>query len=296
MDSVIALGTFDGVHLGHQQLIRQCLALAREQGMRPLIYTFANHPLEAFGRAPQLLTSDAARLGALSALCETVADPFDITYAAMQPGAFVQMLQQRFSMKGAVAGFNYTFGDKGRGTMALLRSLGRTQGFQVVEIPPYLYKGKPISSTRIRQCVMEGAMEDAAAMLGRAYAIQGRVVSGKALGHVLGFPTANLEVPCRFQVLPATGVYATSVTLPDGSRRPAVTNVGNNPTVGGTELTIEAHILDWQGDIYRQEITIAFLKWLRGDQRFPSKEALAAQIAKDVQTTRSLLPGYGKNA
>ncbi|NCB31454.1 MAG: FAD synthetase family protein, partial [Clostridia bacterium] len=168
MHSVIALGTFDGVHLGHRQLIDTALQLAKEKAQHPLIYTFSNHPLEAFGEKPRLLMAGTARLAALSAICETVADPFDKTYAVMEPADFVRMLMERFSMKTAVAGFNYTFGSQGAGNIPLLRTLGEKMGFAVYEMPPRTYQSIPISSSRIRSAVEEGDMEAASAMLGRA--------------------------------------------------------------------------------------------------------------------------------
>lgn len=174
MDSIIALGTFDGVHLGHRQLIDTTLVLAKEQGLRPLIYTFSNHPGEAFGQKPRLLMPDSARIAALSALCETVAEGFDPTYAAMEPREFVAMLLERFSMKAAVAGFNYTFGRRGAGDIPLLRALGGELGFAVYEIPPRTYLGEPISSTRIRAALEAGDMQAAEAMLGRPFTLAGQ--------------------------------------------------------------------------------------------------------------------------
>ncbi len=288
MDSVIALGTFDGVHLGHRQLIDAALALARENGLRPLIYTFSNHPGEAFGQKARLLMPGPARIAALSALCETVADPFDAAFAAVEPADFIRMLIERFSMKTAVSGFNYTFGKGGAGDIALLRELGAQMGFSVCEIPPRTYGGAPISSSRIRTAVEEGDMEAAAAMLGRPFTLTGRVAAGRAIGHSLGFPTANL-LATEDQVLPAAGVYASWAILEDGCSRPAVTNVGSNPTVGGREITVETHILDARENLYGRELEVAFARRLREDRRFPSREALAAQIGRDVSEARAVL-------
>ncbi|MEA4970590.1 MAG: bifunctional riboflavin kinase/FAD synthetase [Candidatus Pelethousia sp.] len=290
MDSVIALGTFDGVHLGHRQLIDAALALAKENGLRPLIYTFSNHPGEAYGQKARLLMPGPARIAALSALCETVADPFDAAFAAVEHADFIRMLIDRFSMKTAVAGFNYTFGKGGAGDIALLRELGAQMGFSVCEIPPCAYAGAPISSSRIRSAVEEGDMEAAAAMLGRPFTLAGQVSAGKAIGHSLGFPTANL-LAAEDQVLPATGVYASWATLEDGCSRPAVTNVGCNPTVGGREITVETHILDVRENLYGRALEVAFARRLREDRRFPSREALAAQIGRDVNEARAVLAG-----
>lgn len=288
MDRVIALGTFDGVHLGHLQLIDTALQVAKEKGQRPLIYTFSNHPAEVFGPKPRLLMAGSARLKALSALCETVADPFDRACAALEPAQFTRMLVERFSMKTAVAGFNYTFGSGGAGDIPVLQSLGREMGFAVYEVPPRTYQNVPVSSSRIRAAVEGGDMETAAAMLGRPFSLSGRVGAGKAIGHSLGFPTANLSMG-EDLVLPATGVYAAWAILEDGVHRPAVTNVCANPTMGGEEITVETHILDTRENLYGQGLEIAFARRLREVRRFPSREALAAQIGKDVTEARAFL-------
>jgi len=292
MDRVIALGTFDGVHLGHRKLIDTALELAKKQGARPMIYTFSNHPGEVFGPKPSLLMMGKDRIAVLSALCETATDPFDKAYAAMEPIAFVKMLIERFSMKTVVGGFNYTFGSRGAGNMALLKTLGAEMGFAVCEIPPLTYEGDPISSTRIRIAIEAGDVKSAEAMLGRPFTLTGRVEPGKAIGHSLGFPTANL-CPDEELALPATGVYATWAVLPDGIRRPSVTNVGYNPTIGNDKITVETHILDTCDDLYGQEMKVAFSRRMREDRCFHSREELAAQIGRDVNEARMLLAKAG---
>jgi len=276
------------VHLGHRQLIDAVLSLAKERGLRPLVYTFSNHPGEIFGKKTRQLMPGATRTQALSALCETVTDPFDAAYADMEPADFIRMLISRFSMKTAVVGFNYTFGKKGAGDTTMLRKLGAQMDFTVCEIPPRMYAGAPISSTRIRSAVEAGDMEAAAAMLGRPFSLVGCVIKGRAIGQSLGFPTANLLV-AEEQVLPAEGVYASWAIMEDGTERPSVTNVGTNPTVGGQEITIETHILDGREELYGRALEVAFARRLREDRPFPSTEALAAQLGRDVSEARAIL-------
>ena len=195
MDNVIALGTFDGVHRGHRRLIHMTCSIAREQGMQPLIYTFSNHPLEAFHKTPGLLMSHQARIAMLGGFCPVVTVPFSREYAAMEPADFVRMLLETYHMGAAVGGFNYTFGNHGAGNMAMLRQLGQQMGFGAYEIPPEVYGNAPISSTRIRQSLENGQVEDAAAMLGRHYRLEGVLQPGQAGGTVHFQPAPALVVP-----------------------------------------------------------------------------------------------------
>ena len=288
MNKVIALGTFDGVHRGHRQLIDQCVSLARSQGLRPLIYTFSNHPLEAFSSRPQLLMPNRIRIETLSSLCETVTVPFDRTYASMEPRDFAGMLQTEFSMQVAVAGFNYTFGDKGRGDMHCLKAFGEEMGFQVLEIPPCLYAGAPISSTRIRAAVSTGQMEEATAMLGRPYSMRGAVTPGRVIGHGLTLSTINFYF-AKEQVLPAAGVYATWIEIRGLGHKPAVTNIGWSESVDGASLRVEIYVPDLPEDPQGEKAEVIFIKHLRDDSAFPSGAALAAQIGEDARIVQGLL-------
>ncbi len=291
-DSVVALGTFDGVHRGHRKLICQAIALASQRGFAPLIYTFSNHPMEAFGRAPVRLMPDAVRLAALSEFCTVSTDVFDLRFAAMSPEGFVRMLIARFNMRVAVAGFNYTFGKSGIGNMETLRYYGEKYGFEVVEIPPVRYGVSPISSTRIRTAIEAGNVADAAEMLGREYRLSGPVVMNRRFGHTLGFPTANIDPPASL-VMPRFGVYATWAEVGDAIY-PAVTNIGENPTVQGDKVTIETHLLGFNGDIYGEKLSVRFMTRLRGDVKFSSTHELVQQIHQDVSRAKSLLNVSGQ--
>ena len=199
MGNIIALGTFDGVHLGHQRLIRTVLEMAKQENKRPLIYTFSNHPLEAFGRKTHLVMSNKARIALLSTICETVSVPFDRVYAAVEPRDFVRLLLEEYSLDTAVGGFNYTFGNHGAGDMDMLRTLGAEMGFQVCEIPPQTYKGETISSTRIRRTLEAGQVEDAGNMLGRPFSMETRFQG-------MDGPALMLESEAGL-ALPAQGTY-----------------------------------------------------------------------------------------
>jgi len=291
--SVIALGTFDGVHAGHRALLREAKELSAKLGAEPMIYTFRNHPLSPFGREPKLLMTQLERLYALEASGLFVAaDVFDLEFAATPPADFVKMLCRRFDMRAAVVGFNYTFGSKGRGNTELLRKMGADLGFTVSVMEPVSHEGAPVSSSRIRRCLEEGNIPDANAMLGKRYALSGTVEMNRRIGHTIGFPTANLENYGN-KVLPLSGVYATRAVL-SGRAYDAVTNVGNNPTVEGRRTTVETHLLDFDADIYGMPLKVEFIERLRGEVKFSGRDALAAQIAADVRNARNILKDQEK--
>ncbi len=288
MKNVIALGTFDGVHLGHKAIIQGAKALAARLGAEPVIYTFSGHPLALFHRQPSLLMGEEERIAALKATgCAVTADAFTKELASTEPEGFIKMLLSRFSIAGAVAGFNYTFGYRGAGSTELLCKLGQRHGFAVEVVPPVLFEGEPVSSTRVRACVESGDVAAAGAMLGGRYALEGTVVGNRHIGRTLGCPTANLA-GWEGRAIPAAGVYAT-MAITGGMAMPAVTNVGSNPTVNGAALTIETHILDYDGDLYGQPLRVEFVERLRGEVRFPDRCALAAQMARDGQNAREIL-------
>ena len=274
--SVVALGMFDGVHAGHRRLLREAAAIARENGLRFVVYTFREHPLLAFGGAPKLLSGLDERVEMLASFGadRVVTDEFTRELAATEPEAFARALCERFSMARAVAGFNYTFGKNGAGSAALLKELGKKLGFFAHEVAPYLYGGEPVSSTRIRACVEAGDIKNANAMLEREYALCGTVVRNRRIGSAIGFPTANLG-GAEDMALPKSGVYATRA-LVDGEMFKAVTSVGKNPTVGGKGISVETHIMGFGRDIYGARLTVFFAEYLRGEMRFDGVEALAA--------------------
>jgi len=287
----IALGTFDGLHRGHRRILEAMEQAAEELCLQRAVYTFSNHPLEAFGAAPKRLMTDNERLEGLKRYGQVIAEPFDMRLASTDPEEFARRMAQEHGMAAAIAGFNYTFGSKGSGNMDKLREYGAKYGFEVREIPPLERDNLPVSSTRIRAAVEAGDMDAANDMLGRAYSITGPVIANKGIGRRIGFPTANVRADSGL-VLPKKGVYACSVLL-DGKRYGAATNVGCNPTVHGECITIEPHILNFNEGIYGKILTVEFLEYLREEIRFPSVEELSAQIGRDAEKTAEILNKKG---
>lgn len=288
--AVVALGMFDGVHIGHQKLIRTAVSAASRLHAMPAVYTFFNHPLTVLGGRPRLLTDTATRRSLLlqAGAEEVELAVFDAALAHSTPEEFFMRLMQRWRIAGLVAGYNYTFGDKAAGTSDTLAALARANGFEAIILPPVSADGEPVSSTRIRSLLeREGDIQRANRLLGRPYRLEGTVVANKQNGRRFGFPTANIAVPAD-RVLPLVGVYATRAWVGD-SQYPSVTNVGTNPTVHGDHLSVETHLIGFQDDLYGQRLAIDFFARLRGEHRFESEQALIDQIASDVESARCLL-------
>jgi riboflavin kinase/FMN adenylyltransferase len=288
---VVALGTFDGVHLGHRAILGTAVDRARTLGIPAVACTFDPHPMEVLqpGRAPLPITTLDERLELIAAagIDGTVVIEFTHEVAGIEPEAFVSdVLVSRLRAREIVVGFNHRFGRGARGNAELLGKLGERLGFRTHVVPPYSIGGIAVSSTAVRAALAAGDVERAAALLGRPYAITGEVVRGAGRGRGLGFPTANVR-PAR-PTLARTGVYACRVDLLDGGGpHRAVVNVGVRPTFGETDLAIEAHVLDFSGDLYGRPLRVAFLRRIRDERRFPSVEALRVQIADDVRAARA---------
>lgn len=280
--AAVALGSFDGVHRGHEALLRACVEEARARGILSAAYTFLNHPGTLTGRPVKLLTTPsekAARFEELG-LDAVIFGRFDERFAALSPERFVrEYLRDRLSAKVCVCGFHYRFGAGGAGDAALLRRLCAAEGIEVRVIEPVTDGGELISSSRIRALCEAGEVARAGELLGRPYALLSRVVEGKKLGRKLGFPTINQVFPPD-AVIPKKGVYETRLGLGETVYR-GVTNVGCRPTVEGEGINAETHILDFSGDLYGRVIRISFLRMLRPERRFDSLEELQAQIARD---------------
>jgi len=216
-------------------------------------------------------------------------EKFDETFSRMRPEDFVKdILVERLNMKLAVAGFNYRFGYRGMGDTELLRKLGRKYGFRVIVIEPVMLGDEVVSSTKIRNYILEGDMERVFAFLGRHYSVAGKVEKGRRVGNTIGFPTANIY-PEDYLVLPCHGVYITR-TLVDGKMYHSITNVGNNPTFGGVDrISVETYIFDFEKDIYGKEIEVFFISKIREEMRFGSVEELIEQIHKDIEIAKKVL-------
>lgn len=283
--SVIALGMFDGVHIGHRELIRTALKVSTETGYKPIVFTFLNHPCELFGTLPRMLTTSEERISILRSLgIDVEAVQFDATMANTQPADFAAMLVNDYGMKHAVMGFNYSFGAGGAGNAETMLKLGNGLGFETSVVPPVKLGGIAVSSSRIRRLIESGDLEEANILLGAPYAITSHIVGSRKIGRSMGFPTANFK-GIRGKVLPKSGVYVTLAKI-DGKAMQSLTNVGTNPTVGGMETTVETHILNFSGDIYGMALRVEFLKRLRDDRKFPSVPDLAAQIHEDVRCAK----------
>lgn len=286
---VVVLGMFDGVHLGHRELLATARAWARKDHLPVCVMTFQRHPIEVLrpDMAPPLLTTlpQRAQLMAGQGVDSLVALPFTRETAAQPAEDFLRELCRRFRPRHIVCGFNYTFGHKGMGNGEMLQRMEKELGYQTHIVPPVTYAGDSISSTRIRGLIQNGNMTLANQLLGEPYAITGRVETGKRVGRTLGFPTANLALP-KGRVIPAYGVY-TAWLETDDKRYPAVLNVGRHPTLPEGHATMEAHVLDEKVMLYGKKVRIVFLHFQRGERRFESVEALKTQIARDAEAARA---------
>ena len=290
---VIALGFFDGVHTGHAALINMAKQRASELGITPAVLSFDLHPdTLVAGSSMALINSTADRLEILDrcfGVQDVILAHFDSDMMHMPWDTFVEdYLFHGLHAQHLVCGYDFRFGDRGAGSPQLLQEKCRSLGIGCDVIPRFTLEGVTVSSTHIRTLLQAGHMEEAGRFLGHPHCLSGEVVHGFQLGRTIGIPTANLLIP-QGVLTPAKGVYATLVTLPDGSTRPAVTNIGTRPTVADTDsVTVEPWILDFDGDLYGKRIRVDFLRHLRGEQKFPSLEALKAEILHNAEQTRAI--------
>ena len=290
---MVAIGNFDGVHLGHRSLFELTITKARELGLRAAALTFRPHPLKLlFPDRRIFLITSYERKADLIATCgidNLVIAPFDHQFANLTANEFVEkVLVQHLGAAVVVVGDNYTFGRNREGSLSRLQELGREWGFKVVVAPPCLVDGELVSSTKIREAIMQGEIEKASRFLGRPCAIVGRVGRGKGRGRGIGFPTANLV--SEVELYPKEGVYAVWVEH-QSKRYMGVVNIGYNPTFADTGLTVEAHILDFDQDLYDQDLKIIFIQHLRSEKTCSGIEELRQLIAADVSKTRQILTG-----
>ena len=289
--ATIALGNFDGVHLGHVAVLRAAHAARPDLPLAAL--TFEPHPREHFrpDDPPFRLTLLPAKTAALTAAgaAHVVALPFDDTFAAMSAEDFVeQVLHRGLGAKHLACGPDFAFGHRRGGDVAFLAREAEARGMGLSIVPPVQFGGEAISSTRIRRLLQDGYPDRAAERLGRPWEIRGTVVHGDKLGRVLGWPTANMWIGRHLE--PARGVYAVTVALPDGSVAKGVANVGRRPTLGGDpETRLETFIFDYAGDLYGQEIGVRLVHFLRPDAKFAGLEELKAAIAQDVEDAKAAL-------
>lgn len=289
--AAVALGVFDGVHLGHRVILKTAVTHARDGGMPAVACTFDPHPMEVLQpeRAPLPITTLDERLALIDGcgLDAAVVLPFTRELAAMEPEVFVKdVLVTRLGAREIVVGFNHRFGRGARGDVAMLGSLGERLGFRTHIAEPLMVEGVAVSSSEIRAALQRGDLDVAARLLGRAYTLHGTIDHGAGRGRTLGFPTANL-IPAR-PALVAPGVYACMAEVA-GRKERAVVNVGVRPTFGEATFAVEAHLLDFSGDIYGLTMTLTFVSRLREERRFPSVEGLRMQIHADAEEARRRL-------
>jgi riboflavin kinase/FMN adenylyltransferase len=287
---VLALGNFDGLHRGHQKIIERVKRGAAEHGGTPMAMTFDPHPPRVVrpDKAPPLLMTKSQRLDALHQAgirCVAVVR-FTRELSEWDPETFVRtVLVEWLRVSEVWVGANFLFGHERSGNFSLLRTLGQRYGFRADKIDPVRYKDFVVSSTRIRRLVGEGRVDEAGALLGHTFYIDGTVVSGRQRGREIGFPTANLAT--GNELLPPHGVYATAMTI-DGVVHAGLTNIGMRPTFGETETTVETHLLGYSGDLYGRDVRLSFLLRLRDERKFDDVDALRAQIEADQRRAERL--------
>ncbi len=290
--SCVTIGNFDGVHLGHQKLLCRTRQKARSLDLVSVVVTFDPHPLRVLSGAhmPPFITLTPQKLELIASLGLdfTLCLEFTKELAKLEPDEFVRnFLVDGLNMREMVVGYNYAFGRNRKGNFALLTELGAQMGFHVEQVGPVLIDDAIVSSSRIRDMVQAGLAWEVRPLLGRFYRVQGEVISGRNRGgRLLGFPTANLRLVD--ELFPRTGVYAVWAEHA-GRTFPAVANMGFNPTFGNDVLSVEVHILDFNQDIYGQEVRIHFVQRLRSEQKFPDVNALIARIQEDIQLARRIL-------
>ena len=294
-DTVLTVGTFDGVHLGHQKLLRRLSEKASARGLVSAVVTFRNHPRN-FLRPQEpvrYITTLEERIALLKGLGLEVVVAVDFTeeLSQLRAAEFVGLLCRYLKMKGIVVGPDFALGHKREGNVAELERLGSGMGFWVETVDAALAGDRAVKSSTVRTALARGDVEEAGGLLGRRYALSGAVVEGERRGRLLGFPTANLKLQACM-VLPTDGIYATWA-LAAGRRYQSATCVGVRPTFGGSERTVEAHIMDFDGDLYGERLTLEFAGRLRDEQAFPTVEALVDQMRDDVVRARALLSQEG---
>lgn len=285
---ILALGFFDGVHAGHGALLRRCRELADRMGCQAGVVTFEPHPdVLVLGKAPALINTSTDRNRLMQEefrMDRVITLPFDQKMMRMPWQDFFRLLREQYQAAGLVCGHNFRFGSRGEGNGEKLAAACRDAGMPCIVVEAQLVDGEEVSSTRIRQLLEQGQMERAVRCLGHPHVLTGRVVPGKQLGRTIGIPTANLLLPEEL-VIPRFGVYACLAWV-NGRKYPAVTNIGTRPTVNGTGITVEPWLLDFEGDLYGRELKLEFYKFLRPERKFPSLEALQAEIRKNAAEVR----------
>ena len=286
--SSVTIGNFDGLHLGHRRILEDLVRAAAASDTCSVVMTFSPHPLQILhpGKAPKLIVPTEDKIAQIESLGidYLLLVKFDEALSRLSGEAFIsEILVGSLKVQHVFVGHNFVFGHKRSGNVALLEALGQEYGYTVHVIPQVEVRGSRVSSTWIRELIRSGRISQANRLLGRYYSLQGRVVSGQGLGRTVLFPTLNLEA--QNEILPGNGVYATQALF-EGSSHPAVTNIGTRPTVSGTSLSVETHLLEYTPEAPPSTMELQFLHRLRDEQKFPSVEELKKQITKDIQRAK----------
>jgi riboflavin kinase/FMN adenylyltransferase len=290
-DMLLAIGVFDGVHLGHQHLLSRLKELARKQGLASGVVTFRQNPQEILSHRKKLpfLTSITQRINLLKneGIDAVIPLSFTAQLAKLSARSFLGMLQKNLRMRGVIIGPDFALGRNREGDTETIRRLGKEMGFSLSVVPPLIIDGEVVSSTAIRKALAKGEMKRVQRLTGRPFRLQGRVVPGAGRGVKLGFPTANLEIEAE-QALPPDGVYVSQASIDDRSYF-SLTNIGRRPTFGRGERLVEVLLLDGERDLYGRELEIDILERLRGEKKFNNAEELKEQIARDVERGKKWL-------
>ena len=289
--SVITIGSFDGVHTGHAAILNQLKFEAAKIGGETVVITFHPHPRKILHalEAPSLLTSldERIRLFQKTGIDHLVIVPFDLRFSELEASEYIdQILVGHFHPKVIVIGFDHRFGKERKGDYLLLKTMGEQLGYEVVEIPEKILKDSKISSTNIRKTLMEGRISETTMLLGYYYQLEGLVIRGDQLGRTLGFPTANMAITETEKLIPTTGVYAVNVKIKKADQTieaKGMMNIGYRPTVNGKERRIEVNIFDFNEDIYDLTICVELIAFIRNEMKFSGLDALKAQLAADKE-------------
>ncbi len=294
--AVITIGTFDGVHTGHRQILSEVVQKAMAIGGESVLITFHPHPRMVLANQNSLIKlintlDERIALLASAGIDHVVIIPFTADFASQSAESYIgDFLVAKFNPHAIVIGYDHRFGKNRTGNFQLLELMQAKYSYQLVEIPEAVIANNAISSTQIRKSILNGDMHNANLLLGYTYFFSGEIVSGNKMGRTIGYPTANINVTETEKLIPHNGVYAVALHL-EGENKPrhGMMNIGNRPTIADTQLTIEAHIFDFSGDIYNQIITVQVHEWMRHEQKFPGLDALKHQLKTDEVMSRGIL-------
>jgi len=290
-ETFLTIGVFDGIHVGHRYLLKNLIERAKEENLLSGVVTFNPHPQSVLHPNEQLrwLSNLEDRVRAFQELGINIVAVLTFTpkVAQLRARDFMSLLKKHLKMHGIMVGPDFTLGRGQEGNINMLRTLGHEMKFSVEVVPPFTIDGEIVSSTLIRQALIQGDMRRIEKLMGHYFYLRGKVITSDKRGRALGFPTANLDIEPQ-QALPGNGIYAT-ITQVNSKRFPSATNVGTRPTFGEGKKMVETHLIQYKGDLYGKEIRVEFVQKVRDEQRFPSAEELKVQMGKDVQEVEAIL-------